>query len=150
MDLIPHDEMRSSHSFNFAPMIDFLFLMLALFATLAISKATLYDSEVQLAELKPEKTSIPLQSKAALHQIHLSISSSGGYKWLTEFKEYPMDNEEAIQEELSRQYQMGALPQEKGATEIFLHIDRQAPWEKVACLIFAIRELGFTPHPVHQ
>ncbi len=46
MDLIPHEEIKPAQNFNFAPMIDFLFLMLSLFATLAISRAVLYDAEV--------------------------------------------------------------------------------------------------------
>lgn len=150
MELIPHDEIRPSHSFNFAPMIDFLFLMLALFATLAISKATLYDSEIRLAELKSEKEKSPLLSNQERHQIHISINSKGGYKWLTEFQEYPMETTLAIQEELAKQYQIGAIPKDKEATEILLHIDKEAPWETIANLIFAVRELGFTPHPVHQ
>lgn len=150
MELIPHDELKPAHSFNFAPMIDFLFLMLALFATLAISRAVLYDSEVSLVELKPEPHAGPLKAKHETQQINLSISASGGYKWITEFQEYPMDNIQMIQEELARQYQIGALPQEKTKTEILLHIDKKAPWEAIANAIFAIRELGFSAHPVYE
>ena len=51
MELIPHDELKPAQSFNFAPMIDFLFLMLALFASLAVSRAALYDAEVDLVQL---------------------------------------------------------------------------------------------------
>lgn len=149
MDLIPHEEIRPSHSFNFAPMIDFLFLMLALFATLAISRATLYDSEVELTRLKPKSEELPLHTHPQIQQIHLTISAEGNYKWLTELQEYPMETIDAIQEELSRQYQIGVLPQDKKKTEILLHIDRRAPWESIAHLIFAIRELGFSIHPVY-
>lgn len=150
MELIPHDELKPSHSFNFAPMIDFLFLMLALFATLAISKAALYDSEINLVQLKPETGKGPLKSKHETQQINLSISAIGQYKWMTEFQEYPMQNIQAVQEEISRQYQIGALPQDKSKTEILLHIDGKAPWEPVARAIFAIRELGFSVHPVYE
>src|SRR5579862_1359430 len=125
MQLIPHDELKASTSFNFAPMIDFLFLMLALFATLAVSRAALYDAEVELAEIKPEKGAASLRAKE-IHQINLSITSTGGFKWLTEFQEYPMATVQAIQEELARQYQMGALPQDKTKTEVLLHIDKKA------------------------
>jgi biopolymer transport protein ExbD len=150
MELVPHDELKPAHSFNFAPMIDFLFLMLSLFATLAISRAALYDSEVSLAELKPEAGHSPMRAKHETQQINLSISASGSYKWMTEFQEYPMETIEAVQEELSRQYQIGALPQDKTKTEVLLHIDKKAPWERVAQAIFAIRELGFTAHPVYE
>lgn len=149
MELIPHDELKPNHNFNFAPMIDFLFLMLALFATLAVSRAALYDAEVELVELKPEKGAASLRAKE-VQQINLSITATGGFKWLTEFQEYPMANVQAIQEELARQYQMGALPQDKNKTEVLLHIDRKAPWEPIAKAIFAIREVGFNARPVYD
>ncbi|MBU6447197.1 MAG: hypothetical protein KGQ49_07350, partial [Verrucomicrobia bacterium] len=62
MELVPHDELKHTQSFNFAPMIDFLFLMLSLFATLAISRAALYDAEIELAQLKPEKGAASLRA----------------------------------------------------------------------------------------
>lgn len=150
MELIPHEELKPTSHFNFAPMIDFLFLMLSLFATLAISRAVLYDSEVSLVELKPESNKSPLKAKAEMCQINLSITASGGYKWMTEFQEYPMENERSVQEELARQYQIGVLPQDKTKTEVLLHIDRKAPWEPIARVIFLIRELGFAAHPVYE
>jgi biopolymer transport protein ExbD len=149
LDLIPHDELKPSHSFNFAPMIDFLFLMLALFATLAVSRAALYDSEVDLVQLKPEKGASSLRTKE-IQQIHLKITESGSFQWLTEFHEYPMQTVQAIQEELTRQHNLGALAQEKGKTEVLLHIDRKAPWEPIAKVIFAIREVGFNARPVYD
>jgi len=147
MELIPQDELKTGHNFNFAPMIDFLFLMLALFATLAISRATLLDTEVDLAELKPEKAA---RSKAERHLIHLSVTAEGNYKWLTEFQEYPMASPTAVQEELARQYKLGVLPQKREETEVLLHIDRKAAWESIAQLLFAVREVGFTIRPVYE
>ena len=150
MELIPHDELKPAHTMNFAPMIDFLFLMLALFATLAVSRATLYDSEVQLVELKPEAGASSLRAKEETQQVNLSISAMGTFKWLTEFQEYPMETVQATQEELARQYKIGALPQDKTKTEVLLHIDARAPWEPIAKAIFGIRELGFNAHPVYE
>ena len=150
MDLIPYDDLKKPPSFNFAPMIDFLFLMLSLFATLAISRATLFDSEVSLVELNPEKKASSSHTKQDFQQINLSISSAGQYKWITEFDEYHMDSIKAIQQELARQYQIGALPQNKDKVEILLHIDQNAPWKPIAEAIFAIRECGFSAHPVYE
>jgi biopolymer transport protein ExbD len=130
-------------------MIDFLFLMLALFATLAVSRAALYDAEVELVELKPEKGAASLRAKE-VQQVNLSITAAGGYKWLTEFQEYSMQSVQAIQEELARQYQMGALPEDKTKTEVLLHIDRKAPWDPIAKAIFGIREVGFNARPVYD
>ncbi len=150
MDLIPHDELKPNQSINYAPMIDFLFLMLALFATLALSRSALYDSEISLAELKPGSSSGPIQTKKEVQQINISIGADGHYKWLTEFQEYQMENVEAIQEELARQYKIGALAQDKLQTEVLLHIDRKAPWGEISQVIFAVRELGFSVHPVFE
>ena len=148
MNLFEHDELKGGANFNFAPMIDFLFLMLALFATLAISRASLFDSEVTLVEIKQgdEKT---LRAKADLQQINLSINAEGRYKWLTEFEEYPMEDTLALQKELMRQVEIGVLPQDKSKTEVLLHIDQKAPWKPIAEAIFAVRELGFNAHPVY-
>lgn len=148
VELIPHDELKPEHHFNFAPMIDFLFLMLALFATLSVSRAVLYDEEIDLVQLKPSKEASSLKAKE-IHQINISVTAAGGFKWLTEFQEYPMENVHAIQEELARQYQMGALPQDKAKTEVLLHIDQRAPWAAVANAIFGVKEVGFTARPVH-
>lgn len=130
-------------------MIDFLFLMLALFATLALSRAALYDSEVELVDLKPKKGDTSIRAKE-VHQINLSVNSTGQYKWLTEFQEYQMETVRSIQEELARQYQMGALPEDKSKTEILLHIDQKAPWSSVAKVIFGVREVGFNARPVYD
>lgn len=148
MQLIPHDEFKIGQSFNFTPMIDFLFLMLSLFATLAISRAKLFDSEVSLVTLKPsEKKAVHSQE---IFQINLSISANGEYKWLTEYEEYPMDGIVAIQQELARQYQIGVLSPDKEKTEIRLHIDQKTPWKPIAEAIFAVRELGFKAYPVYE
>jgi biopolymer transport protein ExbD len=130
-------------------MIDFLFLMLSLFATLAISRASLYDSEIDLVQLKKEEGATPLRSKE-IHEINLQITKEGHFKWRTEFQEYPMETVEAIQKELARQYQIGALEKDKRKTEVLLHIDKQAPWEPIAKTIFAVREIGFAARPVYD
>ena len=149
MELIPHDDLKIGQNFNFTPMIDFLFLMLSLFATLAISRAKLFDSEVSLVALPPTEKSSSLQAPN-IQQIDISISASGDYKWLTEYNEYPMVDIVAIQQELIRQYELGVLPQNKNQTEVRLHIDQKAPWKPIAEAIFAVRELGFKAHPVYE
>jgi len=148
MEMIPHDELNKSQTFNFAPMIDFLFLMMALFATLAMSRAALSNTEIELAKIKTQNQSS--NGSAQLHSINLSIDAEGKYKWLTEFQEYPMDSCVAIQEELARQYSLNALPQDKTQTEVLLHIDKKAPWGPIAQAIFSVREIGFQVRPVYE
>src|SRR5271166_152482 len=99
MELIPRDDLKAAPSFNFAPMIDFLFLMLALFATLAVSRAALFDTEIELAKVNTSPQGQALRSKTQTHLIHLKINAQGAYTWLTEFHEYPMETATMIQEE---------------------------------------------------
>ena len=54
MGFIPDDEIKGKGTINLAPMIDFLFLMLVFFASLAISRVTTKDTEIDLVKLKPE------------------------------------------------------------------------------------------------
>lgn len=150
MDLIPEEELNPKTSFNFAPMIDFLFLMLALFATLAVTRATLFDTQLSLAQLKPETGAERIHSKEDLHQINLSISDFGEYKWITEIHSYPMDNVQKIQQEIARQYSIAILPSDKTKTQVLLHIDKKAPWDPIAQMIFGIREIGFEVHPIYE
>ena len=42
----------ASSAINLAPMVDFLFLVVAVFATMAITRAVLYDTEVSLVKVK--------------------------------------------------------------------------------------------------
>ena len=74
----------------------------------------------------------------------------GEYKWITEVQDYSINNIKQIQNELMYQYNIGILPENKSKTQILLHIDKFAPWEQIAKLIFAIRELGFEAHPIYE
>jgi hypothetical protein len=65
-------------------------------------------------------------------------------------KDYPLASAKEVADELSSQYQQGLLPQEKGLTYILLRIDRQAMWEPILKLLFAVREIGFEVHPVYE
>ncbi|HUD01420.1 MAG TPA: biopolymer transporter ExbD, partial [Rhabdochlamydiaceae bacterium] len=82
MSLIPEDEFKRSSSINLAPMVDFLFLVIAVFATMAITRAALYDNEVNLVKIAPEKETSPSAvEKPSL--VNISITEEGKYKWLT-------------------------------------------------------------------
>lgn len=150
MSFIPDDKLKSKTNFNFAPMIDFLFLMLAFFATLAISRASLYDTKLNLAQLKTEKGALPIQKTDDCQQINLCVTEKGEYKWITELQAYPMDDLNRIKKELNYQYNIGLLSKNKQQTQVLLHIDKNAAWDPVAKLIFAIREEGFEAFPVYE
>lgn len=149
MSLIPEEEFKRSSSINLAPMVDFLFLVIAVFATMAITRAALYDSEVKLVKVTPEKGASPAAvEKPTL--VNISITEDGKYKWLTEVNEFLMENPTSIKKELIKQQQLGLIPTDASQTKVLLHIDRNAKWEPVAQAIFTIREAGFSIHPVYE
>ncbi len=150
MSIIPEENLKSHLTFNFAPMIDFLFLMLAFFATLAISRASLYDTKLKLVKLKTENNAPIFQNTEDTHHVNLSITEKGEYKWITEINDYPISAVETIQRELLHQYKMGILPSNKTHTRVLLHIDKHAPWEPIARLIYAVQETGFEVHPIYE
>ena len=148
--LVEDDTLKPSLHLNLAPMIDFLFLMLCLFATLAITRATLFDTKLNLVHLSKEKDASLVYNKEDLYQVNLSIDKAGSYKWITEIQDYPMNNLIQIQNELVHQYNIGLLPRDKNKTEVLLHIDKNATWETVAKLIFSVRQVGFEAKPIYK
>ena len=151
MSLLPKDKVHGVMTPNLAPMIDFMFLMLSCFATLAVTRASLYDTKLELVNLSTSPTTTSkVTSQEEKTNINISISKDGTYKWITEIEDYPMETLEKIQNELFHHYNIGALPKDKTKTQILLHIDKQAPWEPIAKLIFAIRQTGFDALPIFK
>lgn len=150
MSLIPEDEFKRFGAINFAPMVDFLFLILAVFATMAITRAALYDSDVDLVRLKVEKEGASSPAFNQNYIVNISVTSDGRYKWITEVNDFLLDSPSAIQKELYRQLDQGLLPKEKESVKVLLHIDKDAHWEPIAQAIFAVREAGFQINPVYE
>jgi len=147
--MIPDDELKVQRSINLAPMVDFLFLILAVFAVLAVTRTALYDSEVSLVKMD-SKTPPPTMADAKPgHTVLLSINNVGQYKWVTEFNEFLLEGPEAIKQELLKQQEAGLLPEEKSKTKVLLHIDKSANWESIATVIFAVKEMGYQISPVY-
>lgn len=147
MTLIPDEELKKAASFNLAPMVDFLFVIVAVFATMSITRAVLYDTEVNLVKVNSEKESNLTQQP---YVVNIGITESGTYKWITEVNEFLMDSTESIQKELQKQQQIGLISSNPDETKVLLHIDKNAKWEPVAQAIFALREQGFPVHPVYE
>ena len=82
MDLIPDDELTTRTGFNFAPMVDFLFIVIAIFAVVAITRKALYDSHVTLVRHDSENFATASPKGKDTQTVNLSISSDGQYKWL--------------------------------------------------------------------
>jgi biopolymer transport protein ExbD len=150
MSLIPEERLKTQPAFNLTPMIDFLFLILAFFATVAISRTTLYDTSLNLVQLKPENGSSPISFSSQPYQINIGLSKEGRYTWISDVQNYPMDSLLKIKKEILYQYKLGILPKDKSQTHVLLHIDKQTPWAPIAELIFAVREEGFETFPIYE
>ena len=150
MSIIPEEKLKGFGSLNLAPMVDFLFLIVAVFATLAVTKAALYDSEIQLVKVHPASEHSPFIGQNDYYIINLSVNEEGQYKWITEFNEYRIDGVKGIQNELKKQQDLGLLPKEKEKTKVLLHIDKNAKWEPISQVIFSVRQSGFDIHPVYN
>lgn len=148
MSLVPEEELKKQGLLNLAPMIDFLFLVVAVFAILAVTRSALHDTDLELvkSERKLEKNSGSQES----FLVDLTVMHDGNYKWLTELEDYLITNPDLIRNELIRQKQNGLLPSDVSKTKILVHIDQGAQWNSIAKLILAVREAGFTVHPVYE
>lgn len=150
MSFIPENELKSSAAMNLAPMIDFLFLLLMFFATLAVTRITTKDTDISLVEIKPETKTSLVSGESDYKVVNVNINSNGEYKWVTEIRDYEMTSPEDITQELISQYEKGLLPEDKQKTRVLLKIDRKTPWEPILKAIFAIRDSGFDAHPVYE
>ncbi len=148
MELLPEEELKPKSSTHFAPMIDFLFLMLALFATLAMSRSSLFDSSIELSKLSSNESGKKNNVENA--QVNVSINQNGDYFWISELSAHPMASSDAVIQEITLQYEKGLIPKEKKQTEIYLHIDKRASWDPIAQLILKIKELGFEVKPLYE
>jgi len=147
--MIPEEELKCQKSLNLAPMVDFLFLILAVFAVLSVTRTVLYDSEVNLVKMDTQTPPPSMTDQQPGYTVLLSINDQGQYKWVTEFNEFFLDGVEAIEKELHKQQELGFLPKENEKTKVLLHIDRNANWDSIAKAIFAIKEAGFQISPVY-
>jgi biopolymer transport protein ExbD len=147
--LIPEDELELRRGLNLAPMVDFLFLILAVFAVLAVTQTALYDSEVNLVKMDSYAPPPTMAEAKPGYTILLSINSKGHYKWVTEFNEFMLETVDSVRNELIRQEKLGHLPSDKSKTKVLLHIDKDANWESIARIIFAIKEAGYQISPVY-
>ena len=149
MNLIPDEELKRNGSVNLAPMVDFLFLVLAVFATLAITRAALFDTDISLVKLTPESAPSSIKPQEN-YFINLSIDEQGHYKLISEGAEYLMPSIDAIRAEIIHQQEVGLLPKEKQSIKVLLHIDKKAQWDAIIPIIFGMKESGFTIHPVYE
>ena len=131
-------------------MIDFLFLMVAFFACLALSRASTKQLDIQLVKVQDQKQKEEPVDFYDYKMITVQIDKNNQYKWVTEIRDYDMPSVTSIVDELDKQYQKGLLPEDKTRTQVLLKIDRDAKWEFILKALFAIRDAGFEVRPVYE
>lgn len=144
--MIPDDELTRPVHINFAPMVDFLFLILAVFAIALAMKTSLFDADISLVKTK-SKFDYSSDDKAI---VNVSISSNGQYQWMTDYNQYPLETPEALSLELQKQKAAGILPEDFKQIAVLVHIDKEAPWEPVAKLLIEMKKEGYPAHPVYE
>lgn len=148
--MIPEDELKHFEKGGWAPMVDFLFVIIIVFATIAITRNVVQDRELRLAQpLQQQKTTHQVQHNA-VHVINLSINHLGRYKWLSNSNEIVFDSAKQLGERLISLRNQHRLPTQTDRVKILLYIDKTAPWQPIADAIFAVREAGYDVHPVYQ
>lgn len=150
MSFIAEEDIKGQGNVNLAPMIDFLFLMVVFFATLAVSRIATRDTELDLVKIQTQQPAKQVAKDSELKVVNVTIDSAGGYKWVTDIHDYPMDSAQAIAKELQTQHQKGLLPSDKSKIHVLLKIDKEAQWDPIMQVVFAIREAGFSVRPVYQ
>jgi biopolymer transport protein ExbD len=138
-DLVPEKFLQEQKSFNFAPIVDFLFILLAIFALLVFTQSIF--TRDQTAASPHNQLTTP---------VVLTINEKGEYEWITEFNEFLLGDTGAVIREVQKQQQLGFLPQESRHIKILLEIHRNTKWHEVAHALFAIREAGFSVSPVYS
>ena len=148
--MIPDDQLKQFEKVQWAPMVDFLFIVVIVFATIAITRNVVQDSALQLVRALPEKESTTAPHHKSSHLVNLSINHLGKYKWLSENGEIFLDNAKAVGTTIASLKKQGVLPAQPHQVKILLHIDKSAPWQPIADVIFAVCEAGYDIHPVYQ
>jgi biopolymer transport protein ExbD len=148
MNLIPDEELKKQGQLNLAPMVDFLFVLIAVFAIVTVTRSALNDSEIHL--VKTEKKGDQNRTSSEEYIVDLTVTKDGSYRWLTEMHNYLINDPKAIRTELLKQKQNGLLPEDTGKTKVLLHIDQGASWNSIAKLILAVKEAGFQVNPVYE
>lgn len=146
MSLIPEDALIPRTSLNFAPMVDFLFILIALFALAAVSRKALYDSQVMLVTPHSQTAVTSASHNSTNKPLNFSVSAEGTYKWLdhTSKKSLTFDSVESLKKEIKKRDKEGSTPL------IHLHIDKKTSWDPIAQLILAMHEENISVYPVYE
>lgn len=151
MSFLPEEDLKARVSLNLAPMIDFLFLMLVFFASLAISRVMTLETDVDLATVQ-SGASLGRESGASRPKqvISLSISSDGKYSWISQNQPLPMSSADEVIRNLQQKHRHGQSPEDRSKTEVFVKIDQNTRWQPIITLLSAVKRSGFPIYALYQ
>jgi biopolymer transport protein ExbD len=144
MSFIPDEALYGKESIPLAPMIDFVFIMLMFFASIAITRTALKDTHIDLVEASQESVLEENHNPDKENVIRISISDNGEYRWSSGSQELIAHSPEELAAMLSQHKPDNTNPQ------VLLKIDKNATWEPILKAIFVIRDAGFTVRPVYE
>jgi biopolymer transport protein ExbD len=147
MSFIPEDVLRSKESIPLAPMIDFVFIMLLFFASLAITRTSLKDTQIDLVTASYESAPEISASDKEHHSIQISILADGTYKWIGNNQDFSLGSLEDLNRILTQQTS-DQVHQVK--PQVLLKIDKNARWDPILKAIFTIRDAGYVVRPVYE
>lgn len=148
--LIPDEEMRRFEKVQWAPMVDLLFIIVIVLATLAITRTTLHNTDVSLVRLPSKEQRHLANAHSGAHIVNLSVNASGKYHLLLGTVDILFETPQHLQAKLLEQQKKGILPKSNHRIKVFLHIDKTAPWQPIAEVILSLRGAGFAVNPVYQ
>ncbi len=150
MSLIPDEHLRVRNSINFAPMVDFLFIVIVIFAMLAIMRNAVHDNTIDLVQTKEKSSSTSLSKQKEAKTINITITPQGGYKWCFNDNLLLLTHAGDLKQAIAQEVQLGHLSSDETQTQVLLHIDKNAQWKSIANLIFTIHEIGLSVYPVYE
>ena len=146
MSFVPLEEIKDKNTIPLAPMLDFLFILLAFFVSLSVTRTSTQEAYLELAKAKGESSTIGRKEEKV---IQIAVLENGEYRWLTQLRDHPIITAHEIAQELEREYTKGLLPEDKKKTIILLKIDKKAKWEPILQAMLAIRGCGFEAKPLY-
>lgn len=148
MNLMPEEELTQRASVNLAPMVDFLFLILAVFAVLSITSSKVFLEDIDLAQSEDTLDSSIAQFEP--QQLHLFVNKDGQYLLQEDHSTLKFEKCKQVATTLQDRQIAGYLPKDTSQVSILLHIDKQAEWEHVMQLLVSLQNAGFTVQTVYQ
>lgn len=147
MSLIPDSELSQSKGLNMAPMVDLLFILLAVIIVAFITRAAIFDTEFKLVKAKTEEK-IPIDTSAALKGLMVKVFEKGLYTLTFEGTETSYENVEELSSAISKLVNEHKIT--KSEHPVLLKIEKDSKWESVAEVILKTKQIGLEVRPLYE